>query len=47
MNSDSVSSVSLTSAGTAATANVGDYAITGSASGSGLSNATITVTRRR
>ncbi|MCP6429245.1 hypothetical protein NL523_28420, partial [Klebsiella pneumoniae] len=42
LNSDSVSSVSLTSAGTAATANVGDYGITaGSASGSGLSNYTI------
>ncbi|WP_338634499.1 MBG domain-containing protein [Sporomusa ovata] len=42
VNGDSVSSVSLTSAGTAATANVGDYAITaGSASGSGLSNYTI------
>lgn len=43
LNTDSVSSVTLASAGAAATANVGSYAITaGSAAGTGLSNYTIT-----
>ncbi|WP_338634156.1 MBG domain-containing protein [Sporomusa ovata] len=42
LNSDSVDSVSLTSAGTAATANVGTYdIIASSANGSGLSNYSI------
>ncbi|WP_042446548.1 beta strand repeat-containing protein [Azospirillum sp. B510] len=42
-NSDSVTGVSLSSSGTAATAGVGSYAITASAAqGSGLSNYTIT-----
>jgi filamentous hemagglutinin family protein len=41
-NSDAVSSVDLTSAGAAGTANVGNYAVTGSnAQGTGLSNYTV------
>ena len=42
MNSDEVTAIALTSAGTSPTANVGTYALTGSnATGSGLSNYTI------